>query len=42
MHRFFTSAVGNGEALVTGEDVRHITRVLRLRTGDAATLCDGM
>lgn len=42
MHRFFTEAVSNGEALVTGEDVRHITRVLRLKKGDAATLCDGM
>ena len=42
MHRFFTEAISNGEALVTGEDVRHIARVLRLKAGDAATLCDGM
>lgn len=39
MHRFFVTA---GEtARITGEDVRHIRRVLRLSPGETVVLCDG-
>lgn len=43
MHRFFIEphAVCGNEAVLTGEDVQHIAKVLRLRTGDEVTLCDG-
>ena len=41
MHRFFTEDIREGTARVTGEDVRHIRRVLRMRPGDAAEICDG-
>lgn len=41
MNRFFTDAIQDGVARITGEDVRHITRVLRLRAGDRLELCDG-
>ena len=41
MHRFFTEDIREGTARVTGEDVRHIRRVLRMREGDAAEICDG-
>ncbi len=41
MHRFFVDSIGENTACITGEDVRHIVRVLRLKRGDAITLCDG-
>jgi 16S rRNA (uracil1498-N3)-methyltransferase len=41
MHRFFTTEIQNGTATVRGEDVKHITKVLRLRAGDCVQLCDG-
>lgn len=43
MHRFFIEpyAVCGNEAVLTGEDVQHIAKVLRLRAGDEVTLCDG-
>ena len=43
MHRFFTdpAAVGGGKITITGEDVAHITRVLRLQAGDEIVVCDG-
>ena len=39
--RFFTDNIGDDAAVVLGEDVWHITSVLRMRTGDIAVLCDG-
>jgi 16S rRNA (uracil1498-N3)-methyltransferase len=41
--RFFISPdqVSGAEAVVTGEDVRHIATVLRMKTGDELLLCDG-
>lgn len=44
MHRFFIAqnAVEGSKAVITGEDVQHIAKVLRLRSGDAVMLCDGM
>lgn len=43
MHRFFIDPrqLQGETARVTGEDVAHMTRVLRLRAGDLVTLCDG-
>ena len=41
MHRFFTNEIKDQTAVVRGEDVKHISRVLRLRAGDAVQLCDG-
>ena len=41
MHRFFTSDIQAHTAAVRGEDVKHISRVLRLRVGDCVQLCDG-
>lgn len=39
--RFFTENISDGTAVVSGEDARHISVVLRMRTGDIAVLCDG-
>jgi len=43
MHRFFIDKqqIMNDMALIEGEDAEHISRVLRLRRGDAVELCDG-
>ena len=41
MHRFFTEEIQSNTAVVRGDDVRHITKVLRLRAGDRVQLCDG-
>ncbi len=41
MHRFFTTELSGQEARITGSDVRHIQRVLRLNPGDAIVVCDG-
>lgn len=39
--RFFTENIAEETAVVSGEDVRHISSVLRMRAGDIAVLCDG-
>jgi 16S rRNA (uracil1498-N3)-methyltransferase len=41
MHRFFTDEIQSNTAVVRGEDVKHISRVLRLKRGDGVQLCDG-
>lgn len=43
MDRFFIdpAAITGDTASITGEDVAHITRVLRLQKGDVINLCDG-
>ncbi|HWQ30605.1 MAG TPA: 16S rRNA (uracil(1498)-N(3))-methyltransferase [Negativicutes bacterium] len=43
MNRFFVESknVNEDEITVTGEDVQHISKVLRLRQGDRIMLCDG-
>ena len=41
MNRFFTDRISGNTAEITGEDVRHIGKVLRLKTGDRITVCDG-
>lgn len=42
MHRFFTdkSQINDGVITITGDDVGHITKVLRLRQGDEICVCD--
>ncbi len=46
MSRFFVKTepadLQNGRIVITGEDVKHITNVLRARPGDALELCDGI
>ncbi len=44
MARFFVpeKAISGNTILIEGEDVSHITKVLRLREGDTFTVCDGM
>lgn len=39
--RFFTENISEETAVVSGEDVKHISSVLRMRAGDIAVLCDG-
>lgn len=39
--RFFTDNISEETAEVSGDDVRHIRSVLRMRAGDIAVLCDG-
>ena len=41
MPRFFVEGRPQGEVLLGGEDGRHIVRSLRMRPGEALTLCDG-
>ena len=40
MHRFFTTEIQPDTAVVRGEDVKHIAKVLRLHAGDRVQLCD--
>ena len=44
MNRFFVEKenITDSSAVLYGEDVKHISSVLRLRTGDEVMLCDGM
>lgn len=45
MPRFFiepTDAREGGSIMLSGEDARHIARVLRMRPSEAITLCDGV
>ena len=39
--RFFTDNISEELAVVSGEDAAHISRVLRMRAGDIAVICDG-
>ena len=43
MHRFFTNPanIRDGHIRLTGDDVAHIARVLRLQAGDEIVVCDG-
>lgn len=38
--RFFTKNIDE-TAVISGEDAKHVSQVLRMRTGDLAVLCDG-
>lgn len=43
MHRFFIKqeSIFKDEIVISGEDVQHISKVLRLQNGDNIVLCDG-
>jgi len=41
MRRFFCDAIAGGSATIAGDDAHHICRVLRMKPGDALSLCDG-
>lgn len=41
MRRFFCENITNTTAVITGDDAHHISRVLRMKAGDALSLCDG-
>ncbi len=40
--RFFTQNISETTAVLSGEDAKHATQVLRMREGDCAVICDGM
>ncbi len=44
MPKFFVSPnqIDKTRALITGEDVSHISKVLRMRIGDELVICDGL
>ena len=41
MRRFFCESITTETATITGDDAHHISRVLRMKAGDALSLCDG-
>ena len=42
MPRFFVDGACDGDTIeLTGDDAHHITRVLRMKPGEALTVCDG-
>ncbi len=41
MPRFFCESIREDLAVLTGEDAKHLSKVLRQKEGDAVTLCDG-
>ena len=41
MRRFFCDNITGDLAAITGDDAHHISRVLRMKAGDALSLCDG-
>ena len=41
MNRFFVENIGPQEAVIEGEDLKHLSSVLRLRRGDRVMLSDG-
>lgn len=40
MPRFFLDTIPDDEAVILGEDARHIAKSLRMRPGEEVTLCD--
>ncbi len=41
MRRFFCDSIVEQTAVIKGDDAHHIARVLRMKAGDALSLCDG-
>ena len=41
MRRFFSDEIAGATATISGDDAHHISRVLRMKAGDALSLCDG-
>jgi 16S rRNA (uracil1498-N3)-methyltransferase len=42
MHKVFTGEIASGEAIVRGDDHKHLSRVLRVKTGETLTVNDLM
>lgn len=40
MPRFFTNQIENDKVIISGDDARHILKVLRMKVGDGVTVCD--
>lgn len=40
-HRYFTTEIADGTAVLRGADAHHLSRVMRARQGDTVILCDG-
>lgn len=40
-HRYFTTEVANGTAILRGQDAHHLIHVMRAKQGDTVILCDG-
>ncbi|MGN0662698.1 MAG: RsmE family RNA methyltransferase [Faecalibacterium sp.] len=40
-HRYFTTEVSGGTAVLRGADAHHLARVMRAKLGDTVILCDG-
>ena len=40
MPRFFTQDITETGGCITGEDAKHIAKVLRMKVGDELTVCD--
>lgn len=40
MPRFFCDQIANNQVIITGEDAKHITKVLRMKIGEAVTVND--
>lgn len=40
MPRFFTQTISQQSGTITGDDAKHIARVLRMKVGDPLTVCD--
>lgn len=40
MPRFFTQTISREGGIITGDDAKHIARVLRMKVGDLLTVCD--
>ena len=40
MPRFFTETIDENSAVISGDDAKHISKVLRMRIGESLTVCD--
>lgn len=40
MPRFFTTNINENTAIISGDDAKHISRVLRMKQGEEVTVCD--
>lgn len=40
-HRYFTTEIADGTAILRGADAHHLARVMRAKQGDTVILCDG-
>lgn len=41
MPRFFTETIDEKKGIITGDDAKHISKVLRMHLGESLTVCDG-